>query len=233
MSETVKKENDMTETVKFNVGGSIYEVSRSLLERYPDTMLAKSASKRWQEVSMSEIFIERDGDLFRHVLSYLRDGRVVLPLTASREGLMLEFQYYGLDGVEKENIDDSLIRGSQHAGIYKKVLQNFKRKVEENGEEKRTLKRKTQQNDNEAKVLQFSSECILKWSTNHISTDSDGSKHSWIEYPPGYSRLINLRSDTFIFVSRCNKHLESFGLFLTNNEDSLSSLSIREKPSDK
>ena len=74
MSETVKKENDMTETVKFNVGGSIYEVSRSLLERYPDTMLAKSASKRWQEVSMSEIFIERDGDLFRHVLSYLRDG---------------------------------------------------------------------------------------------------------------------------------------------------------------
>ena len=59
---------------------------------------------------MSEIFIERDGDLFRHVLSYLRDRRVVLPLTASREGLMLELQYYGLDGVEKGNIDDSLIR---------------------------------------------------------------------------------------------------------------------------
>ena len=109
MSETVKKENDMTETVKFNVGGTIYEVSRSLLERYPDTMLAKSASERCQEDSRSEIFIERDGDLFRHVLSYLRDGRVVLPLTASREGLMLELQYYGLDGVEKENIDDSLI----------------------------------------------------------------------------------------------------------------------------
>ena len=51
----------MTETVKFNVGGTIYEVSRSLLERYPGTMLAKSASKRWQEDSMSEIFIERDG----------------------------------------------------------------------------------------------------------------------------------------------------------------------------
>ena len=76
----------MTETVKFNVGGTIYEVSRSLLERYPDTMLAKSASKRWQEDSMSKICIERDGDLFRHVLSYLRDGRVVLPLTASRWG---------------------------------------------------------------------------------------------------------------------------------------------------
>ena len=102
----------MTETVKFNVGGTIYEVSRSLLKRYPDTMLAKSASKRWQEDSMSEIFIERDGDLYRHVLSYLRDGRVVLPLTASREGLILEFQYYGLDGVEKENIDDSFFSGS-------------------------------------------------------------------------------------------------------------------------
>ena len=67
---------------------------------------------------MSEIFIERDGDLFRHVLSYLRDGRVVLPMTASREGLMLELQYYGIDRVEKGNIDDSLIRGSQHADVY-------------------------------------------------------------------------------------------------------------------
>ena len=107
----------MTETVKLNVGGTIYEVSRSLLERYPDTMLAKSFPKRCQEdsiveTSMPEIFIERDGYLFRHVLSYLRDGRVVLPLTASGEGLMLELQYYGLDGVEKGNIDDSLIRGT-------------------------------------------------------------------------------------------------------------------------
>ena len=50
MSETVKKENDMTETVKFNVGGSIYEVSRSLLERYPDTMLAKPLW-RFSEIS--------------------------------------------------------------------------------------------------------------------------------------------------------------------------------------
>ena len=211
----------MTETVKFNVGGTIYEVSRSLLERYPDTMLAKSASKRWQEDSMSEIFIERDGDLFRHVLSYLRDGRVVLPLTASREGLMLELHYYGLDGVEKENIDDCLIRGSQHAGVYKTVVQNFKRKVDENEKKKRLLERKTQQNDNEAKVLQFSSECIHKF---------DGSKHNWIEFPPGYSRI----NENLNFVSLCNKHLESFGLFLTNNEDSLRfSLSIREKPSDK
>ena len=150
----------MTETVKFNVGGTIYEVSRSLLERYPDTMLAKSASKRWQEDSMSKICIERDGDLFRHVLSYLRDGRVVLPLTASREGLMLELQYYGLDGVEKENIDDSLIPVSQHAGIYKKVLQDFKRKVEENEKEKRTLNNKKNRIENEEKILQFLSDCI-------------------------------------------------------------------------
>jgi len=160
MSETVKKENDMTETVKFNVGGSIYEVSRSLLERYPDTMLAKSASKRWQEVSMSEIFIERDGDLFRHVLSYLRDGRVVLPLTASREGLMLELQYYGLDGVEKENIDDSLIRGSHPADIYIDMVQGLKRKGEANKKEAKTLQEKTKQNKDEATVLKFSIECI-------------------------------------------------------------------------
>ena len=77
---------------------------------------------------MSEIFIERDGDLFLHVLSYLRDGRVILPLTASREGLMLELQYYGLYGVEKENIDDSLIRGSQRTKGYLDMVQDLQKK---------------------------------------------------------------------------------------------------------
>ena len=40
-----------TSTVSFNVGGRIYEVSRSLLEQYPDTMLARMASDMWMPVT--------------------------------------------------------------------------------------------------------------------------------------------------------------------------------------
>ncbi len=45
--ETQPSGNQQKPTVCFNVGGKIYEVSRSLLEQYPDTMLARMASDTW------------------------------------------------------------------------------------------------------------------------------------------------------------------------------------------
>ena len=199
----------MTETVKLNVGGTIYEVSRSLLERYPDTMLAKSFPKRCQEdsiveTSMPEIFIERDGYLFRHVLSYLRDGRVVLPLTASREGLMLELQYYGLYGVEKENIDDSLIRGLQSADGYLDMVQSLKKQIKENKKEAKTLQDKTRQNEDEGTVLTILIECIQRWFTENISLNPKIHNYM-LEECSEFRKCPN-------FVSLCNKHLENFGL---------------------
>ena len=46
-------------------------------------------------------------------LSYLRDGKVKLPLTVTKDGFLLELGYYGVDGSDEENVDDSLITGSQ------------------------------------------------------------------------------------------------------------------------
>jgi hypothetical protein len=64
-------------TVKFNIGGLIHEVSQSVLDMHPDSMLAKSASELWKKES--DIFIERDGARFRFVLDYMRDGKVNSP----------------------------------------------------------------------------------------------------------------------------------------------------------
>ena len=50
-----------TKVVKFNVGGTRYEVAKSLLEGHPDTMLTRMASEEWHDDSDTEIFIERDG----------------------------------------------------------------------------------------------------------------------------------------------------------------------------
>jgi len=99
----------MTEVVTFNVGGQLYQVSRTLLSSHPETMLAKSASERWQDDSDSDIFIERDGEMFRHVLSYLRDGRVDLPLTIRKKGLLSELKYYGVEDVDDKDVDDGSI----------------------------------------------------------------------------------------------------------------------------
>merc|ERR1719162_1261229 len=106
-------DNKMTEVAKFNVGGHPYQVSRSFLALHPQTIFAISASNQWHEDYDSEIFIDRDGETFRHVLTYLRDGKVTLPLTAAKEALLSELEYYGVEGVDEKNVNDSLIKEAQ------------------------------------------------------------------------------------------------------------------------
>ncbi len=65
----------MVETVKFNVGGKHYEVSRALIDAHSDTMLGKLVSDTWNEDPEKSVFIDRNGDIFSHVLDYLRYGR--------------------------------------------------------------------------------------------------------------------------------------------------------------
>ena len=64
-----------TNTIKFNVGGKHFEVSRDLMEAHSETMLGKLVSEAWQEDPEEPVFIDRDGDIFAHVLNYLRYGR--------------------------------------------------------------------------------------------------------------------------------------------------------------
>eukprot|EP00979_Chaetoceros_neogracilis_P003851 scaffold667_cov304-Chaetoceros_neogracile.AAC.11 len=95
-----------TAIVKFNIGGLRYEVSRSLLEMYSESMLTKIATDQWQEDPESEIFIERDGSTFRYVLNYLRDGKVKLPITETKSNVIEELVYYNIDH-DANKIDDS------------------------------------------------------------------------------------------------------------------------------
>ena len=76
-SEQMDEEINSFENVKFNVGGSIYEVSRSLLDQFPNTMIARAASTMWNKKTRSKdkpIFIDRNGDRFAYVLDYMRDN---------------------------------------------------------------------------------------------------------------------------------------------------------------
>ncbi len=101
-----------TKIIKFNIGGCTYEVSKSQLDSKPNTMLARSASDQWLQDSKADIFIDRDGSLFKYVLSYLRDGRVDLPLTVSKKALMQELiYYYGFENVCEDDINDEVTQG--------------------------------------------------------------------------------------------------------------------------
>eukprot|EP00523_Entomoneis_sp_CCMP467_P010295 CAMPEP_0168739602 /NCGR_PEP_ID=MMETSP0724-20121128/11548_1 /TAXON_ID=265536 /ORGANISM="Amphiprora sp., Strain CCMP467" /LENGTH=235 /DNA_ID=CAMNT_0008787011 /DNA_START=34 /DNA_END=741 /DNA_ORIENTATION=+ len=121
--------SSLSSTVKFNVGGKVYEVSCSLLNRYPDTMLARMASDTWNghddddatttnnhnrkkrsaDGETKPLFIERDGERFQFVLDYLRDGKILLPTTkVSPDAILAELDYFGLDNV---SLDAISVRG--------------------------------------------------------------------------------------------------------------------------
>jgi hypothetical protein len=100
------EENSLNQQlVTFNVGGTIYQVSRTLLDTHPDTMLARIASDTWNTGNGKAIFIERSGTRFEYVLDYLRDGSVTVPFSMSKEAVKTDLEYYGV------HFEASKIRG--------------------------------------------------------------------------------------------------------------------------
>ena len=86
----------MVDTIKFNVGGRHFEVSRLLVEQNPGTMLARMISDTWDKNSDKPLFIDRDGDSFAHVLNYLRYGSIELPESIPETTFKRELDYFGV-----------------------------------------------------------------------------------------------------------------------------------------
>ena len=98
------------ETIVFNVGGKLAEVSRSLIEQWPNTMLARLALVTSHGDSSEPIFIDRNGLTFQVVLDYLRQGSMVLPHNLPRLSFIRELDFYGIPhcGADIVNLDSSV-----------------------------------------------------------------------------------------------------------------------------
>jgi hypothetical protein len=90
-----------SETVTFNVGSQKFEVTPSLLDKYPASQLTTSASETLQINNSQEIFFERNPILFPHVLEYLRDRKVHLPITVSKKAVLAELEFYRVGNVDE------------------------------------------------------------------------------------------------------------------------------------
>lgn len=102
---TKSNKNEPT-TARFNVGGQHFEVARSVIEKFPESMLAKLASKTWQNDPDSVVFIDADGERFRCCLDYIRYGKAHLPMTVVKAAVLRDLDYYGIDGVNPNDLDD-------------------------------------------------------------------------------------------------------------------------------
>jgi hypothetical protein len=134
----------MAQQVKFNVGGIQYTTTVSTIAQYPDSMLAvmiEQENERRQIEKGEELFIDRNGPIFKYVLEFLRNGnRLILPddKKMQRE-LVLEAEFYQLDGLKrladdvrtKYSVGDILsVRYlTEESLVRKKIVQDFNRFV--------------------------------------------------------------------------------------------------------
>ena len=67
--------------INLNVGGMVHTTSLSTIRKFPDSMLGAMFSGQYEIPvdNNGHIFIDRDGDLFRFVLNYMRGGSLCLP----------------------------------------------------------------------------------------------------------------------------------------------------------
>lgn len=109
-------------TITFNAGGTHYEVSRSLIEKYPQSMLARLISDTWQSDKQDKdapIFLDCDGERFRYVLDYMRYEKVHLPLSVCKATILQDLDYFNIIVVRGEQI----VGGSAKAEVARQMAQ--------------------------------------------------------------------------------------------------------------
>ena len=84
------------QTIKFNIGGKLFETARSLIDQHDDTMIARLVSDTWQEDPNKPVFIDRNGDTFALVLDYLRNGNIVLSTNLPKDMFLCDLDVYGI-----------------------------------------------------------------------------------------------------------------------------------------
>ena len=191
-----------SQTVKFNFSGEKFELSRSLLDMYPNTVLSISASERWLEDPEKEVFMDRDPVLFRHVLSYLRDKRVYLPTTVAKKAILLELEYYCVDDVDEDAIDDSLTQGYLAADGFEKMIDSIEK-----------FDKEFQEGVKQANSIFVAKECVERF----LALRGDQKE---LEVAP--ESLTGLRDPTIFYTGRCNEYLEKVGLQMIKPDNNVS-----------
>ncbi|KAH9488792.1 BTB/POZ domain-containing protein kctd12 [Bulinus truncatus] len=98
--------NDSPSIVELNVGGVYYSTSLETLRNEPDSLLAKifSDANRHKAIrdAKGKYFLDRDGVLFRYILDYLRNLKLILPENFhEKDRLRQEAEYFQLPNLVK------------------------------------------------------------------------------------------------------------------------------------
>jgi potassium voltage-gated channel Shal-related subfamily D protein 2 len=91
----VKKKVD--EKLSINISGQKFECWRSSLEKYPNTLLGSVEKDFFYDDETNEYFLDRDPEMFRHILNFYRTGRLHFPKEECITAYEEELSFFGIE----------------------------------------------------------------------------------------------------------------------------------------
>ena len=82
--------------ITINISGRRYETWRHMLEKYPDTLLGSNEKEFFYDDTRDEYFLDRDPDLFRHILAFYRTGSMHFPRSECLTSFDEELAFFGI-----------------------------------------------------------------------------------------------------------------------------------------
>jgi hypothetical protein len=98
--------NEISDRVKFNVGGRIFETTRSTILKYPDSVLAKHIGSMSQPDAEGHYFIDRNADVFAAILDYYRSGQLLCPTHVHPDIFAGELDFWGLYQPNESDVEE-------------------------------------------------------------------------------------------------------------------------------
>ncbi|XP_036396771.1 putative potassium channel regulatory protein [Megalops cyprinoides] len=105
-----QKKMSSQDIITINVGGQKFTTTMSSLRRLPESRLARMLDGSDPEfiVTSGQVFVDRDGSLFKYILDYIRNFHVSLPPNfLDFEGLRREAEFYEVQALTEFLARDS------------------------------------------------------------------------------------------------------------------------------
>uniref|UniRef100_A0A0N4V818 BTB domain-containing protein n=1 Tax=Enterobius vermicularis TaxID=51028 RepID=A0A0N4V818_ENTVE len=84
------------EKLLINISGRRFETWKNTLEKYPETLLGSSEKEFFLDEETNEYFFDRDPDIFRHILTFYRTGKLHYPRNECLVAYDEELAFFGI-----------------------------------------------------------------------------------------------------------------------------------------
>ena len=84
------------EKLSINVSGRRFETWRNTLEKFPETLLGSNEKEFFYDDDAKEYFFDRDPDIFRHILTFYRTGKLHFPRHECLVAYDEELSFFGI-----------------------------------------------------------------------------------------------------------------------------------------